>query len=195
MKSLLAGFALLLASSAVMAADGSGAWYVGVGGGQTTFRETCSAANSAGLLGTCDDEGVGWKVLVGRNMSKYFGVELSYTDTGEADIVAPSSTPGTLTVNPRLVTLWGKLEFPLGTRFSVLAKAGLTYFKVDYQPTGSFTYLNTYEDGLEPSVGAGASFNMLKNLALRAEWEQFNDAAGFGNGNVELVSASVLYKF
>ncbi len=194
MKVLLAGLALLVVASQVHAAGGSGKWYIGVGGGQTTYRDVCATAGSTVFSGTCDDESNGWKVFAGWDMTKYFGIELAYADAGEAKLVA-STLPGTLTINSTLATAWAKLELPLGAHFTLLGKAGLNYFKADYERTGVFNALNSSEDGLEPSIGAGASVNLTKNFALRAEWEKFNDAAGYGDGNIETLTASLLFRF
>ena len=195
MKAMLAGLALLLSAAHVHAAGAGGKWYIGAGGGQTNYRDVCAAASSSGLAGTCDDESNGWKIYAGYDMTKYFGIELAYADAGEAKLVASSPSAGTLTINSKLATAWAKLELPLGAHFSLLGKAGLNYFKADYERSGSFAAMNSGDDGLEPSLGAGASFNFTKNLALRAEWERFNDAAGYGDGNIELLSASVLFRF
>ena len=194
MRAFLIFFGLLL-SAPVFAADERGKWYVGVGGGQMTYRDVCATADMLTPGGTCDDESNGFKVFVGRDFSKWYGLELAVADAGEAKLVAPASSPGTLNINSRLATLWGTLNVPFGDRFALLAKAGLTYFKADYDRTGSYTTLNSGEDGLEPSIGAGFTVNFLNNLALRAEWEKFNDAAGFGNGDIEMLTASLLFRF
>ena len=78
----------------------------------------------------------------------------------------------------------------------MLAKAGLTYFKVDYERTGSYRVLNSGDDGLEPSIGLGVGVNLSRHVGIRAEWENFNDAVGgVGQGNIEMVTASLLYRF
>ena len=195
MKALLAGLALLLGATQVHAAGGGGKWYIGAGGGQTNYRDVCGAASSAGISGTCDDESNGWKIFGGYDLTNYFGIELAYADPGEAKLVASSPSAGTLTINSKLATAWAKLELPLGAHFTLLGKAGLNYFKADYERTGSFSSLNSGDDGLEPSIGAGASFKFTKNFALRAEWEQFNDAAGYGDGNIETLTASIVFRF
>ena len=195
MKVFVVGLAMFLSATHVLAAGEGSNWYIGAGAGQTSFRDVCTTAELAGLSDTCDDESVGWKVYAGRNFSKYYGLEVSYADAGEANIVAPAATPGTLDISSRLASFQGTLNVPFGDRFALLAKVGLTYFKADYDRTGSFNSLNSGDDGLEPSIGAGFTVNFLNNLALRAEWEKFNDAAGYGNGDIELLSASLLYRF
>jgi len=195
MKALLASLVLTIGVSTVAVAADDGGWYIGIGGGQSSFRDTCSFFESQNMLATCDDESTGWKVFAGRDMSDYFGLELSYADAGEAKIVAPSTTPGTLNIRPTLLTVSAKLELPLGKRFSILGKAGMTYFRTDNERTGVFRTLSSGDDGFEPSVGAGISMKVSKGLGIRAEWEHFNDATGNGSGNIDMVTASLLYHF
>ena len=196
MRAFLAGLALFLSASPVFAAGEGGSWYLGVGGGQSSLHEVCSYFGTQSSGGTCDDESVGWKLYAGRDLSNNFGFEVSFTDAGEAKIVGPTSSPGTLKVHPRLVTFSGKLEIPFGELFSIFGKAGLTYFKVDYNRTGSFLALNSGDDGLEPSIGAGFGVRFSRHFGVRAEWENFNDAVGgLRSGDIDLVTASVLYRF
>ena len=196
MRAFLAGFTLLLGLWPALAAGEGGNWYIGAGAGQSNYREICPYFESLSWSSDCDDEEVGWKVFVGRDFSNYFGLEMSYADPGTAEITGPASAPGTLGVHSRLVSLQGKLEIPIGKLLTVLAKAGLTYFKVDYERTGSYSVLNSGDDGLEPSIGLGVGVNLSRRVAIRAEWENFNDAVGgTGQGNIEMVTASLLYRF
>ena len=185
----------LLLSAPALAADERGSWYIGVGGGKTTFRDVCGTAEMVSPGNTCDDEANGFKAFVGYDFSKWYGLELAVADVGEAELIAPATNPGTLKINSRLASLWGTLNVPFGNRFALLGKVGLTYYKVDYDRTGSFTALNSGDDGLEPSIGAGFTVNFTNNFALRAEWENFNDAGGLGDGNIETVTASLLLRF
>jgi len=192
MKAFIASLVLFMTMPTMAAAADDGGWYMGIGAGQSALRDVCSLV---GPTATCDDEPVGWKVFAGRDMSKYFGLELSYTDAGEAKIVDSSATPGTLNIRPKLVTASAKLELPLGSRFSLLGKVGLTYFSVDYERTGVFQALSSGDDGLEPSLGAGFAFKLSKRVAIRAEWEHFNDAVGLASGDIDMATASLLYHF
>lgn len=196
MRALMLGLVLLFVASPVVAEDESGRWYLGVGAGQSVLRDVCGYFESQALSASCDDESTGWKVFVGRDITDYFGLELSYADAGEAKITGPASAPGTLEVRPRLASLSLKLEVPLVSRLTILAKVGATYFKVDYERTGSYRALSSGDDGLEPSVGLGVGWGMSRRFAVRAEWENFNDAVGaLGQGNVEMGTVSLLYKF
>jgi len=196
MRAFLAGILVLFSASPAFAAGDSGHWYVGAGIGQSDYRDICSDFESQNWSSECKDQPTAWKVFVGRDFNKYFGLEMSYADPGVAQITAPPSAPGTLDVHSRLVSLQGKLEIPFGKLLSVFAKAGLTYFNVNYERTGSYSVLNSGDDGLEPSIGLGVGVNLSRHFAIRGEWENFNDAVGSnGQGNIEMITGSLLYRF
>ena len=196
MRTFVGSLALMVGLWPALAAGEGGNWYIGAGAGQSNYREICPYFESLAWSSDCNDDPVGWKVFIGRDFSNYFGLELSYADPGKAEITGPASSPGTLDVHSRLVSFQGKLEIPIGKLLTVLAKAGLTYFNVDYQRTGSYLVLPSGDDGLEPSIGLGVGVNLSKRVGIRAEWENFNDAVGgTGQGNIEMVTASLLYRF
>ena len=149
MKALLAGLALLLVASTATAADANG-WYAGIGAGQSELRNVCSGAGAVTPLDECDEDSVAWKVLLGRNLSKIWGIEFSYVDAGEAKVTA-SASAGTLVVNPRILVAFGVLNIPLGNHLGIFAKAGLAYFKTTFERTGSFLALSS---GATPNKAA-----------------------------------------
>ena len=194
MKALLAGISLVLLASPAAAADGNSGWYMGIGAGPSGIHNVCSTVGAATPLDSCDDESVAWKVFFGRDLSKYWGIEFSYVDAGEANVTA-SGSAGTLVVNPRMLTAYGTLDIPLGNRFGFFAKAGLSYFNTEYERTGIFRALTSGDDGLEGALGAGFSLRIWQHLGVRLEWEHFNDAVGIGDGDVDMATASLLYHF
>ena len=171
MKALLAGIALLLVASTATAADANG-WYAGIGGGQSELRNVCSGAGAVIPLDECDEQSVAWKVLLGRNLSKIWGIEFSYVDAGEAKVTA-SASAGTLVVNPRILVAFGVLKIPLGNHLGIFAKAGLAYFNTTFERTNSFRALSSGDDGVEGALGAGVSWRGWKHVSVRAEWEHF----------------------
>ena len=194
MKVLLAGISLVLLASPAAAADGNSGWYMGVGAGPSGIHSVCSTVEAATPLDSCDDESVAWKVFVGRTSSKYWGIEFSYVDAGEANVTA-SPSAGTLVVNPRTLTAYGTLDIPLGDRFGIFGKAGLSYFNTTYERTGVFRALPSGDDGLEGALGAGFRIRILKDIGVRFEWEHFNDAVGIGSGDVDTSMVSLMYRF
>ncbi|MGD8788843.1 MAG: outer membrane beta-barrel protein [Burkholderiales bacterium] len=195
MKALLAGFAFLLAASPVMAADdmnkGSG-WYIGGGGGPSSILNVCSGDPSAQ---SCDDQSVGWKVFLGKEIYKYTAIELQYADGGEATLVAAGDT-GTLDINPQMASAFLKVEVPVAMegRLGLFAKFGGGYYKTDYSPTGSYTGVTDYDDGIETAWGAGVTWRGWQHFSVRFEWENFNDVSVNG-GDVNMGSFNLVFHF
>ena len=185
MKALLAGFALLMTASAAMAQQQDSGWYIGAGGGRTGLQHACSYFGS--LAPTCDDESVGWKVFLGMPVYKYTSMELQYTDAGEAKLASASGTD-TLEINPRMASLFLKVEVPLAVqgRLGVFFKAGANYFDTQYTRTGVFLAFPESDDGIEPAIGAGVTWRGWNKLSVRGEWENFNDpVVGNGDGSTD----------
>jgi opacity protein-like surface antigen len=199
MKALLASLAILLVASTAVAADADAdanetKWYVGIGGGQSGFRNVCSGAESMATLDSCDDEAVAWKVTLGRKLSKLWDIELSYIDAGEAKVTA-SSPAGTLVVNPRMVVGYAVLDMPVTKHFGLFVKAGLSYFNTTFERTGGFLAMPSGDDGVEGALGAGLSWRGWKHVGLRAEWEHFNDAASINSGDIDMATISLMFHF
>jgi len=187
MKALLTGFALLLVASTASAAEGvvGGGWYMGLGGGPSGIHGVCDAAAAVGG-DQCDDEGVAWKVFLGRDMSKYWGVELSYADAGEATVASSASALEVLEIHPTVFGAFGKFQIPISKRFGIFAKAGVTYYETEITTNGLAV---TKEDGFSTAVGAGVTFLLGRNFGIRAEWENYNDISVYEN-DVDLTTLS-----
>jgi len=199
MKWFLASLAILLVASTAVAADADAdanksRWYVGIGGGQSGFRNVCSGAESMATLTSCDDEAVAWKATLGRKLSKLWNIEASYIDAGEAKVTA-ASPAGTLTVNPRMFVVYALLDMPVTKHFGLFAKVGISYFNTTFERTGGFLAIPSGDDGVEGALGAGLSWRGWDRVSLRAEWEHFNDAASINSGDVDIGTISVMLHF
>ena len=194
MKGLLAGLALLLAASTAMAQFKDSGWYIGGGAGPTYLQSVCNGFQNAGGYESCDDTSVGWKVFLGKNVYKYTFIEAEYTDAGEAKVVAPGSS-GTITVNPRIASLWLKFLVPVAfqERLGVYAKVGGTYYDTTYDGSGVYAGAEG-DDGVNTAIGAGVSWRW-KKFSILFDWENFNDAAVVRDGDVNMGSISLLYHF
>jgi len=195
MKALLAGLALMMAASSAMAQMKDSGWYIGGGGGPTYLQSVCDGFQAAGGYESCDDTSVGWKVILGKKVYTYTFLELQYTDAGEANIVAPGST-GTIAINPRMLSLFLKLEVPVAVqdRLGVFVKLGGNYYDTQYDGTGVYSGANG-DNGAAAAIGAGVSWRGWDHFSVRIEWENFNDAAVVQNGDVNMGSVSLLYHF
>lgn len=195
MRALLAGLALMMAASTAMAQFKDHGWYIGGGAGPTSMQKVCDGFLNAGGYESCDDNSVGWKVLLGKKIYNYTFLELQYTDAGESNIVAPGST-GTIAINPRIASLFLKFEVPVGfeDRLGVYAKFGGTYFDAKYDGTGVYSGAEG-DDGLDTAIGAGISWRGWEHFSVLFEWENFNDANTVQDGDINMKSISLLYHF
>ena len=193
MKALLAGCVLFFAASVSLAADTN--WYIGGSGGQASHENACSTFGAVGLAETCDDESVGYKVMLGMKVHKYTFLELQYTDAGEARLSA-SGGADTLEINPRMMSLFLKFEVPIAAqeRFGLFVKFGGNYYDTDYKRTGVYVGGAESDDGLDTAYGGGFSWRGWSRMSAIFEWENFNDPV-VGNGDVTFTSIGVLFHF
>ncbi len=193
MKALLAGFVLFFAASASLAADTN--WYIGGSGGQASHGNACSSFEILGLSETCDDDSVGYKVMLGKKIYKYTFLELQVTDAGEARL-STSGGNDVLEINPRMASLFLKFEIPIAVedRLGVFFKFGGNYYDTDYKRTGIYLGVAESDDGLDTAVGGGFSWRGWDRFSAIFEWENFNDPV-VGNGDVTFTSIGVLFHF
>ena len=196
MKALLAGLALMMAASTAMAQFKDSGWYIGAGTGPTSMQNVCDTFLNAGGYESCDDNSVGWKVLLGKQVYKYTYLELQYLDAGESKVVAPGST-GEFDVHPRMVSMFLKFQVPVAIegRLGVFFKFGGNYFDTTYDTSGSYAGGQDGDDGIEPAIGAGVSWRGWDKFSLQLEWENFNDATTINAGDINMGSVSLLYHF
>ncbi len=117
----------------------------------------------------------GWKVFGGANLSPNLGLELAFVDLGEF-------VGGVLTQSGVSYHLVGYV--PVSDSFDLFGKIGLFAWKVD-----AFGLSNT---GTDLTYGFGGEYRMTQQLALRVEWETYQDVDG---GDVDLVSAGLSVRF
>lgn len=195
--------------------------YVGVSVGEAKAKDVQSASeldaqNAADGFTTSssvDDTDTSWKLFIGHKFNRNFAIEGSYNDLGEstADTVVIDAPPppvgfGTGTLN-QTVEAWtlgvaavGIL--PLGYNFDLFGKAGVHYWDAEWTVNANLTNLSgsvTEDDnGTDLFYGIGAAYNFTERLALRAEWELFEnigDDDTMGESDVEMWTAGIQLTF
>ena len=184
--------ATLLASGAAMAQTDNyrAPWrgdfwgYVGVNGGETKFRDECRRTLTQL---ECDRKDTGWKVYAGGKMNDVVGLEVGYTDFGR--IRASGGETEAWAIPVSLVA-----GVPIGP-VSLFGKVGGLYGRTDVSASAS-TLLDTgHKSGWGWTYGAGAGFNVTKNVQIRADWDRYKlDFAG-GRRDVDMLSAGVALRF
>jgi len=145
-----------------------------------------SAAQSGGYLGfsigtseveTLNEDDSSFKLSAGYNMNEHLGIEIQaigfgefYNGTGYVDVSGVSFAPV------------GYL--PLSRQISILGKLGMVSYTAElfgYEETGSALM-----------YGLGGQLDLQNNLAVRVEWENYNDISG---SDISLLSGGIIYTF
>ena len=118
----------------------------------------------------------GIKLFGGYEFNQYVAVEGAFVDLGDF-VFGFFDQSGTAL---EVVGYW-----PVGEEFKLFAKAGI--FAWDLEVVGF-----TADDGTDPTFGVGGQWAFAEHWAARAEYERFMD---IGDGDVDFLSVSVLYRF
>ena len=187
----------LLASSAAIGQTSPSNWYAGVGFGSATAKDFCDTGGIPGLsVSSCDDKTSGWKLFGGRTFSKHLAVEAAYTAGSDFKASATLlSTPISVTAKASFLegTVLGML--PLGERFALLGKIGVSYWDLKVSGSG---ITSESESGLGLTYGFGAQFDFTPKFGVRGEWQmypQIGDEDTTGQDDVDVLSASLYYRF
>jgi len=185
-RSVLATMLALVcaAASAQTTKAGDSPYYVGIGGGSIKMKGYCKAVNATpGFVGTCDESTVGFKALAGYQLHRNFGLELGFSNFGEA------RADGTVFGVDRIgrwrgygVDLSAVGFLPLGDHFELFTKGGVAFW--DVSATLATTASQDIDDrGFSGVAGAGVIWRMLPQIGLRAQYERFQKV---GDGNVQV---------
>ncbi|UCH49719.1 MAG: outer membrane beta-barrel protein [Betaproteobacteria bacterium] len=180
------------------AADEGDRWYAVATAGRSNLRDVCTIAEAQVSLASCDDESVGWQVLLGRTFGKLLSGEVGYIDAGEAVAYEAGGASGTMKVRPQMITATGVLNISLGKRVNLFAKAGAVYYDTTIDFTGGFVaatgLTSKQERGLEPTIGGGVEWNFSRAFALRVEYAEFN-VNDVWFGDIDMTTAGIRVNF
>jgi OOP family OmpA-OmpF porin len=173
MRKAILATALLLASTATMAADNGIYLGASLGNANVDLDE-----NTTGL--DLDGDDTGFKIIAGIRPLDWFGIEASYVNFGEVK-------QGPLSVESDGITGFGVFFLPVGP-VDVFAKAGVISFDTDvkFQNIG-----NVRNDGTDLAYGVGVQFRLL-SLGIRAEYEKFEID---DTDDANMLSIGVTYTF
>ena len=154
-----------------------------------------------------DDRALAWKFLGGYHFNEYFGAELAYVDaSGDPELKAANITLANFDLSG--FTFTGVFRYPVTPRFNIFAKGGAFIWSAKAEWTDDAnaaalllggTLRNPEDDGISYVAGAGAEFEVIENLSVRAEWERYDmDAklAGIEHDDaINFYSLGLLYNF
>ncbi len=182
---LLVACAVLSSSAAF--AEYAGAWYAGLGVGQSSIdidgSEVDAAYSGGATTTTVDDNDTAWKIFGGWRLKEDFGVEVAYMDYGTlaADSSLPTF-PGSATFYTNMDTTAWMIDavgiLPVREGLELFGKLGVASWDTDTDIStspGITVLVDPFnDDGNDFHFGVGARYALYGNLGIRAEWERIN---------------------
>jgi hypothetical protein len=173
MRKAILATALLLASTATMAADNGIYLGASLGRANTDLDEARTGVD-------LDGDDTGFKLIAGIRPLDWFGIEASYVNFGEVE-------QGPLSVESDGITGFGVFFVPVGP-VDLFAKGGVVSYDTDVKLRNIG---NRRDDGTDFAYGIGAQLRFL-SLSVRAEYEVF-DIDNVDDAN--MLSIGVTYTF
>ena len=176
------------------------ATYIGAAIGQS--RAHINDADVQSALGatsySSDEKDLGYKLIVGKQLSRNFALEASYFDLGKFNFMT-GSLLGTSGANLKYkgIALDLIAQLPFTERFSAYARLGAQYAKstTDFTGTRNAGVARVSEKNFNPKVGLGLEYKFTEALALRGEYERNRMDDGIrSKANVDLISLGLVYK-
>ena len=195
-------------------------WYVGLGVGYSYANipeQTIDGLNSSLLavvpgaafsVVSTDKRSTGTKLLLGYDFNRYFAVEGGYAYLGRTsanmDFRAGLSSVGTFDLDYKMSAWFADAVgmFPLGEKWSLVGRLGVSYNRVSTTANGNpITLLASNNDkvdnAVQPKFGAGLDYHFSPAFTGRLEWERYKmpDPLSDENFNVDAATLSVLFHF
>ncbi|MCR9306715.1 outer membrane beta-barrel protein [Vibrio diabolicus] len=182
--------------------------YVGASVGQASFSDVNGSINGGGTNASTklkleDDSSLSGKVFGGYKFNEYISLEAAIGgyDALDGKVV----TVGDM----KYLSIQPKATLPIGDRFNLFAKAGLSYFNAEFKISnsvidGSAGHTTISDSTVTGMYGLGAEFAITENFALQVEWEYMMpelDIAKFGNekvtvdADINVFSVGMSYRF
>lgn len=183
----VAMFAFAVVSTPALSQDAG--WFIGGTGGAVDAKQGCPGGPIAGF--SCDDTSTGWRAFGGYRFNPYFGYEIGYADLGKITQTLAGFAPATFESTAIDVVLF--VALPIGQDFSFFVKGGVFRWDVD-----SPGFATTSSHGEDTTYGFGMHYNLTRNLALRLEYQKYNDVgdtATTGQTHIDVTSVGLVLKF
>jgi hypothetical protein len=125
--------------------------------------------------GTSADKTADGLKVYGGYLWNQFGIEAGYYDLGTYDVRTGTVKSDEFKVSAFAVS--GVLAMPMGSRFTLNAKAGVAFTSVDYRCFAACggNFVDTGESNVAGLLGAGVAWRPAPNFSLRADFEYLGD--------------------
>lgn len=208
----LSAATLLAASVPVSAlAAGNTGWFAGISIEYIKYRmnadDLSGLATASGLTGVStsitDDNDTSWKVMGGYQFHRNFAVEVGHVDLGDLNFTT-TTAEGTVNGDVEICGVYVDAVgiWPASERFSLLGKIGAYRWDMDTYGAalggGVAFKQNANAIGTSLKLGIGGEYRFRHDLAVRAEYERFNDVGkrnNTGKADVDLWSMGLNYRF
>ena len=215
----LIGSSLVIAFAAPACAQTQG-WYIGGGIGQSKANNAggCSDLNGVFLPGfdcTSNDTSTGWKLFAGYQLNEHLALEAGYVDLGNFKISAsgnfagPPLPPGPGTASGSDKATGFSLDavgtLPINEQFGLIGRIGIFAWTLDASSsaaqTGAVNPLSVSTSdkpsGTSLDFGVGVKYDFNRDVGVRAEFQRFQSIGNdnTGKSDIDLISASLLYRF
>jgi opacity protein-like surface antigen len=211
-KAIIAGAAVALAIAAgiVRAQGGDSAWYGGIDLGRSRLGlgsgdfDNALANQGIGASSSSERSDTSLGFSVGYLFNRNFALEGAYTRLGDFNYSAAASSPAADTISGRYkahaLSLSGIGILPLRQSWSVYGKAGVARTSTDLEAsseTGAVAVGNTSASRTGLLIGAGAMYDLSRNVFARAGWDRYTQIGSddTGKGHADVYSIGVGYRF
>ncbi len=173
--------------------------YAGAGLGNSMLdNDTLNELEDLGA--NTDDSDTGYKLFAGYQFNPNFAIEASYLDFGDFKangIWNGEPADAKFSAEGFGFALVGKL--PIQSGFSVHGKVGMVAWDGDASANftddaGNRWTVSGGEDGTDPYYGVGAEYE-INQVIMRAEYERYEISDSGEDFEIDLVSASLGYRF
>ncbi|MFA6062839.1 MAG: porin family protein [Gallionella sp.] len=164
MKSLAVAAALLAATiTTPVLAQGTEGLYIALDLGSVSF-------NNSNLGGTEFAGPKSFRIASGYRFTPTVAVEAAYVNIGSSTMV---TSVGNVTLKNSVLQLAAVANYPLNDSFDLIGKLGISSDANKVSGTGNFSGLNTSNRKTSLMYGVGAQYNVNKQWAVRAQYEDF----------------------